>query len=136
MLACPRRRDWGLLVLRGEEGRGVVGSAVGEVARELVDRLGGNGGLEGGEVGRTGSIRVVLLCHCWQNRVSAIVDNDDHKVVSTTGLILDRLSVCMYMEYTARRGTDGRRAATSARSGWERGNGAITSAARSSEIVN
>lgn len=104
------------------------------MARELVNGLGGNGGLEGGEVGRTGSIRIVLLCHCWQNRVSAIVDNDDYKVVSTTGLILDRL--CMYMEYTARRGTDGRRAATSACPEWERGNGAITSAARSSGIVN
>lgn len=88
------------------------------MARELVNGLGGNGGLEGGEVGRTGSIRVVLLCHCWQNRVSAIVDNDDHKVVSTTGLILDRL--CMYMEYTARRGTNERRAArVRARSGKE-----------------
>lgn len=63
--------------LRGEERRGVVGSAVGdwtgERIRGLMIRVGRlKGGRETREIRRTGSIGVVLICHCWRANVSIL----------------------------------------------------------------
>lgn len=54
-----------LMILRGEEGRGVVGGAVSQGIGELVGLGdgGGDGGVEGGKIGRLRAI-VVLICHC------------------------------------------------------------------------
>lgn len=61
-----------MLILGGEEGRSVVGGAVGEWAGERKGRRvvgrgdgGGIGGLEGREIWRTGSVRGILVCHRW-----------------------------------------------------------------------
>lgn len=53
------------MILRGEEGRGVVGGAVSQGIGELVGLGdgGGDGGVEGGKIGRLRAI-VVLICHC------------------------------------------------------------------------
>lgn len=56
------------MVLRGEIARSVVGCAVmNQWVRKRVYGLGdrGNGGLEGGKIGRSRSVRIILICHSW-----------------------------------------------------------------------
>lgn len=57
------------MVLRGEERGGVVGRAVVAQRIELIGRTGGGRGrevgLEGGEIGGSRSVGIILVCHCW-----------------------------------------------------------------------